>query len=455
MRSNDRTPRVALLLILVVYLGCAALYAALTPKWQAPDEPAHFNYIRSIGDTGTLPVLQPGDYNQDYLEAIKAAKFPASMSVDAIRYESYQPPLYYLAATPVYLAARAGGLDAQVTALRLFSVFLGVIVLLLAYLVVQEMFPGHPAPALGTAGLMATIPMHVAVTASVSNDTAAELVVAAILLFAIKRCKCAISDRRYVLLGGVLFGAALLTKSTAYLTGGALLAMGEVANRMSHDAGDSEARLADRVSGGVRTLLPLFMIALLISSPMFIRNMLTYGWTDPLGLARHDSIVVGQPTTVEMIRQYGLPQIASDFFVVTFRSFWAQFGWMGVLVDARIYLALLVFTLAAGAGVVACALRTLRERTRLVAAQRWCIACLVLLLVTGLVDYIGYNFKFLQFQGRYLFPALVAVAFFFAAGIREWSARKYAWLTFTVLYLVLVGLDIACLFLYIVPQLRA
>jgi hypothetical protein len=90
-----------LLLILSVYVLLAALYAVFTPKWQAPDEPAHFNYIRAIGDTGALPVLQKGDYDQNYLEQIKAAKFPASMSVDAIRYESYQPPLYYIAAMPI------------------------------------------------------------------------------------------------------------------------------------------------------------------------------------------------------------------------------------------------------------------------------------------------------------------------------------------------------------------
>ncbi len=450
--------RLVLSAIVLVYICTGALYAIVTPKWQAPDEPAHFNYIRVIGDTGTLPVLQAGDYNQDYLEAIKAARFPPSMPVDAIRYESYQPPLYYLAATPAYLAARATGLDGQVTALRFFSVLLGVVVLLVAYQVVRELLPGDPVLALATAGLMATIPMHVAVTASVSNDTAAELVVAAILLLAVKRCKGTVTDRRYILIGGVLFGAGLLTKSTAYVTGASLLALAEVGSRISAvpmEGGAGVERLAARVSDSTRTLIPLFLIAFLISSPMFIRNMLTYGWTDPLGLARHDSIVVGQPRTVEMIRQYGLPQIVSDFFVITFRSFWAQFGWMGVLVDARIYFAVLALTLAALAGLVGCGSRVFRHRAVLTRTQWWCLACLMVLLVTGMADYVGYNFKFLQFQGRYLFPALVALAFFFVVGVREWSARKYTWLTFAVMYLALVGLDIACLFLYIVPQLRA
>ncbi|MDI6834774.1 MAG: MarR family winged helix-turn-helix transcriptional regulator, partial [Rhizobiaceae bacterium] len=31
-----------------VYLALASLYAIRTPAWQAPDEPAHYNYIRQI-----------------------------------------------------------------------------------------------------------------------------------------------------------------------------------------------------------------------------------------------------------------------------------------------------------------------------------------------------------------------------------------------------------------------
>jgi len=87
-----------LLAIILAYLVVGALYAALTPPWQAPDEPAHYNYVRYLAENRRLPVLQMGDYPHDYLEEIKAAKFPATMSIDPIRYEFYQPPLYYVLA---------------------------------------------------------------------------------------------------------------------------------------------------------------------------------------------------------------------------------------------------------------------------------------------------------------------------------------------------------------------
>ncbi|MBI4786445.1 MAG: hypothetical protein HY782_05295 [Chloroflexi bacterium] len=445
--------RVILFAILVVYVVIAALYAIFTPKWQAPDEPAHFNYIRTIGETGTLPVLQEGDYNQDYLEKIKAAKFPASMPIDSIRYESYQPPLYYLSAVPVYLVARAGGIDAAVLALRLYSVALEVIVLLLAFAIVREMFPDDPLLALATVGLMATIPMHIAITASISNDIAAELILALILFLSVLRVKNKISDRRFVILGGILFGAALLTKTTAYATGallliGAEIAHQRVANYESHrDA--SQLRITNYAS-----LLATFSLALLLSAPMFLRNMLTYGLADPLGLARHDAVVIGQPTTAEMIRQYGFSHVLFGFFAVTFKSFWAQFGWMGVLVNDRIYVALFILMAIALFGFGLWAVRIVRHRELLTPLQHWAIGLLGLLTVVALLDYVAYNFKFLQLQGRYLFPAIIPIAFFLVLGIREILAKEHARLTFALLYVMFVGLDIASLFLYIVPQLR-
>ena len=445
MIFGQTVKRIALSVILVTYVLLATLYAIYTPKWQAPDEPAHFNYIRNIAETGALPILQSGDYNQDYLEQIKAAKFPPTMTIDAIRYESYQPPLYYLAATPVYLIARGAGLDAIVIALRLFSVALGVIVLLVAFNIVREIFPDDNLLVMATIGLMATVPMHIAVSASISNDMAAELVLVLILWLAVKRVKNTVTNKRFVILGGIIFGAALLTKSTAYVTGAVLLIGAEITYQRN-------TQHATHFTFYV--LVTLFALAAAISTPMFLRNMLTYGITDPLGLARHDSVVIGQPTTAEMISQYGLNHILFDYFAVTFKSFWAQFGWMGVLINDRIYVALMLLSAIAVLGLMFYVLRILHRRDLLTSEQWWSLGLLALLLVVGIADYIGYNFKFFQLQGRYLFPAMISIAFFFVVGLREIITREYQRIVFALMYVALLGLDVACLFLFIVPQLR-
>ncbi len=468
--------RLALTLILLAYALLATLYAIYTPKWQAPDEPAHFNYIRAIAETGALPVLQQGDYDQTYLEQIKAAKFPPTMPTDAIRYESYQPPLYYLAATPVYLATRGAGLDATVIALRLFSVALGVIVLLVAFNIVREVFPGEDLLALATVGLMAAIPQHIAVGASISNDLAAELVVALILWLAIKRVQARISNLQFSILGGLLFGVALLTKTTAYAPGAVLLIGAEVARTWgSRGAGaqGSASRITHHPSpeftlrdeglktglsrsplSALRPTLYAFALALLIASPMFVRGALTYGVTDPLGIARHDAVVIGQPTAAEMIARYGLPRSVFDFFAVTFKSFWAQFGWMGVLVNDRIYVMLFALTGIAVFGHALRGLKMLTRRDALTGTQWRCVGLIDLLMLVAFADYIGYNFKFLQFQGRYLFPALISIALFLVVGLREIVAREHERVVLALLYAALLALDLACLFLFIVPQLR-
>src|SRR3989337_693811 len=103
MFSAQRLTFSLLLLICLIYLLLGYLYAVNTPAWQVPDEPAHYNYIRDVARTGRLPVLRMGDYDQAYLERLKSNRFPPDLPIDSVRYESYQPPLYYLLATPVFL----------------------------------------------------------------------------------------------------------------------------------------------------------------------------------------------------------------------------------------------------------------------------------------------------------------------------------------------------------------
>src|SRR3990172_9221696 len=96
-----RTPHFALSLLgllLITYLAIAVQYAARTPAWQAPDEPAHYNYVRTIVEEGALPVLRPGDYDQKFNEQFTNPKNTPNLPIEPMRYEFWQPPLYYLLA---------------------------------------------------------------------------------------------------------------------------------------------------------------------------------------------------------------------------------------------------------------------------------------------------------------------------------------------------------------------
>jgi len=167
-------------------------------------------------------VLSPGDYDQGYLEKIKAAKFEPSLSIDSIRYESHQPPLYYLLAAPAYLAARPFGLLTSLYVLRLLSVLLGASVLWLSYRLLSGLFPDDGLIVLASVGLMAAVPMHIAISASANNDILSELV----LWHSVDRLAARGAEAgrpKFLLWGGLAYAAALLTKTTIYLPGAALL----------------------------------------------------------------------------------------------------------------------------------------------------------------------------------------------------------------------------------------
>ncbi|MDX2139540.1 MAG: hypothetical protein SF123_15755, partial [Chloroflexota bacterium] len=71
----SRPALLPLLLLAALYLALATLYAVRTPDWQAPDEPAHYNYIAQVAAFGCCPVIEDGDWDNAYLETLKANQF--------------------------------------------------------------------------------------------------------------------------------------------------------------------------------------------------------------------------------------------------------------------------------------------------------------------------------------------------------------------------------------------
>jgi len=137
--------------------------------------------------------------------------------------------------------------------------------------------------------------------------------------------------------------------------------------------------------------------------------------------------VEGQLRTADFIAANGLGTWARDLALTTFRSFWGQFGWMGVLLDERLYQAAALLSALAFIGWLLWFVRAWRRRTE-IAREQWAAGGLLLLLaVMVLASYAWYNLGFLQHQGRYLFRALAAVSLGAALGWREVLQRRLAW----------------------------
>jgi 4-amino-4-deoxy-L-arabinose transferase-like glycosyltransferase len=492
---SGRSARWFLPIIVLIYLVLGILYAAYTPAWQAPDEPAHYNYVRHLAERHRFPVLKPGDFPAAYLEEIKAARFPPEMSIEPIRYEFHQPPLYYLLAVPFYRL-----FEGSLVPLRLLSVLLGGLLLLVVYWAVEALVPHRPLLALGSTAFVAFLPMHLAVISAVNNDVLSELLLAIVLLLTIRYLRPELrrsgpdAEARLLVLLGITTGLGLVTKSSLYIV--PLLVLAAIAAQKLW-LEDLETALVDGLKSSAIYLLPSLALAL----PWWLRNMTIYGGFDFLGLGRHDQVVVGQLRTAEFVAQFGMPRLVQDFIVTSFHSFWGQFGWMGVLLDQRLYQALAVLSALAAIGFLAWFVRIWRRRYRLPRWQWVAGGLLSLWILLTLASYVWYNTTFLQHQGRYLFRALLPVGLAVALGWREtlcrnlvlplagllvlgavllriagllpnWPLlmvivvaiglgaryllpRRFDPLAHATPYLALIVLDLASLFLFIVPQLAA
>jgi 4-amino-4-deoxy-L-arabinose transferase-like glycosyltransferase len=420
-RRGERLQRWLLPTIVLLYLVLATLYAAVTPAWQAPDEPAHYNYVRTLAEGYRFPVLKPGDYPATYLEEIKAAHFPPEMSIAPIRYEFHQPPLYYLLAAPIYRLF--GG---ALLPLRLLSVGLGALLLLVIHRVVRIAVPHRPFLAPATTAFVAFLPMHLTTTSAVNNDTLAELLLATILLLIVHYLRPAdrpaemLGEPRLLFLLGITTGLGFLTKSYVYIALPLVLA----AIAVRHLWVDREPWQPGQA---LRAVAGYLLPALALGLPWWLRNMAIYGNADFLGLERHDQVVVGQLRTAEFVAQHGLIRLLTDFVRTSFRSFWGQFGWMGVLLDQRLYQALAILSLLALVGFVLWVGRSWRRWPEI---PRWQRAAGALFALSGsltVVSYLWYNATgFVQHQGRYLFPALLPLGLAVALGWREALGRDRA-----------------------------
>jgi 4-amino-4-deoxy-L-arabinose transferase-like glycosyltransferase len=428
--------RVLLAAVVVLYAAVGVLYAALTPTWQVPDEPAHYNYIQALAEEKRLPVMEMGDYDEEYRDRLIGQGFPPELSIDPLEYEDHQPPLYYLLATPVYLL-----FDGTVLALRLLSVVSGAVLLLVAFGVVRAIFPSRPELPLIVVAFIAFIPQHVAMTAGVNNDALAEIVVAG-TLWGLVAYSGGRLDRPWPI--GLLLAAALLTKGSVYVV--ALVAVVAVAIRWRH-----EHRTFKWAAGQLAWML---IPALLLSAPWFIRNGLTYGWPDLTGQARHDQVVEGQMRPLDYVALEGWPGYWQRACTFTFRSFWGQFGWMGVVLPAHIYQALLLLSTLLVAGFVWWLFD--QHRPRLTSHQRASMTLLLTSFLLTTLVYVWYNTKFLQHQGRYLFPALIPIGVAAALGLSRLTCllpRPIRPWAIGMLFAGMAALDVYCLFEFIIPFL--
>lgn len=450
-RSLHEHHWLALLVALALVRG--ALYATVVPPWQSPDETGHFEYVWLLAHLRRIPTwanVSPGFEGQlidslyqwrfgDYLaQGLPADRperldgFPLSIAARRARtVAAGRFSLAYLVQALVTVPLLHKGIEAQLYAARLSSVLLNAWIVAVAYLVCRELVPREPGTALLAAAIVLLNPQHTFINATVGDGTLAEAG-AALVIYGWVR----VFSRRFSALEGIAIAVgtviANLSKNTAVfliVADGALVLWWAGRHRR----------------GGWRSWQVAVLAAMLL--------LLVGGLWLWLGSALGDRAVssLGR-LTVPLDRWTWVDQrgmTLGQALLVSHDSMWANFGWMNLPLSNRWYGALLGGSILALVGWIVGA----RTRTRLEPVA-WAPAMMLLLLAVALGVYVwvallGRDGGLYQFQGRYLFPAIVPWAYLLAGGWTRLTGGRRGALLLAVGGLVL--LDAWAMAMYIVP----
>lgn len=451
-------------IILLGYIVIATLFAANTPHWQAPDEPAHYNYVAQVASSGCCPVIEMGDWQQDYQNELTQRRFAPEMldNLPTIQYQDHQPPLYYLIASVSYKVS--GG---DLFAVRMVSVLMGIVVVIGTYAIGREVFPARPQLALAAMALVAFLPQHVAVLSSVTNDALSQMVIVLIILSLVRYLK-----HTGVTAWGIGFwvGVGFLTKATTYFYAGVALLVILMAILLYR------TQKQNPLFEWLRAVYVFLAVSLVMGAMWWGRNIAVYGFPDFLGLGAHNNVVIGQPRTTEWIAQQGFADYLRGTIQTTFNSFWGQFGWMALPLPQHIYrvIHVLVFLALTGLIINTVMLRMQRSSRTLItpfvdvngemyrrnsgSLQRSIWTMMAVSLILSVLAFIYYNLEFVQPQGRYLYPGLIPFALIFVLGLDGWRQiligriRASRWLL-PIGLMSFAVLDVWLLMRFIIPCL--
>jgi 4-amino-4-deoxy-L-arabinose transferase-like glycosyltransferase len=407
--EQKETSRLIAVLIVVLSGLLSALYGVVTPMWEAPDEIGHFLYVREFASSMRLPEQEIGDLG-----------------------EAHQPPLYYALAAflslPADQSSNSGALrlnpnfiwsggdqvniglhhtdetfpyQGQALSMhlaRLASSLMGMVTVSLTILIAWLIFPKQPWIGLVAAALIAFNPQFLFIHGSVNNDALLVMASTGIIWQTLRTENKPRVVGNWLLLGLWVAVGLLAKLSVISIAAGSILYLAWIGIRR---------RCYWQL---VKGILAAGVVVGVLVGWWFVRNQILYG--DPLGWSVYNEVFADNfrdtPLTWTDIR---------EFFRIQYRSFWGLFGWMTVSAPRWFYIFTILLTLAGMAGL---ALSFISGKWRKLGSRqhRAFILLVSLVFVQELFIFWSINkFNETWYQGRYLFPAIAAIAILLAYGL--------------------------------------
>jgi 4-amino-4-deoxy-L-arabinose transferase-like glycosyltransferase len=456
-----RLPRAAWIVLVVGFVN-AAIWTALIPPFQVPDETDHFAYAQYLAETGKPPpqgpqpslspqestalnglffydvighpaergVTTPGE-DANLRRALAGANPRGAGGLDSV---SNQPPLYYALAAIPYRLSPSGDILTRLELMRLVSALLAGLTVLAVFLFLREVFPALPwAWSVGSL-VVAFQPQFDFIAAGVHSDSLLFLVSAATFLALARAHRRGLTPRR-----GALIGAAAAIGLLGKLTFVALVPGIALALVLLVWGARGDARRPAGLGAAVAVAVAAVPVAVygILNATVWHRGGPTAGGfvgaaTGPLPGHR----VISLPETLDYTWQLYLPKLpfmnhvyfpAPPLREYFFNGAIGHFGWLDYGFAPRVY------QLAWDGCLVLVALALVglwRARRELSGLGRPALAFAVMAVgLLGAIGYDGIRYRtstgFVFEQARYLFPLLPLYAVFLVLAARA-APRRWA-----------------------------
>jgi hypothetical protein len=404
-------------LLLVLTLIRGLIYAVVIPPWQAPDETGHFEYAWLMARLGRVPT--PEDISPTFERELMASLYewrygefigrplpegipdrmrglPANIFARNSRTVlSGRFSLSYLWSALFLSPFRFQDLTFQLFVARLSSVLLSMGIVWLAYQTFSELVLSRSYLIWSMTAVVVFLPQHTFINSTVGDGPLAELMACLVLYCWARLFRRGASAWTVIgIAAGTLIG--IWSKATAAFliplnVGLALLWFFR------------QPRRAWRQVAYVCVGVGLLGLAALAwdyhQSPLGSRTLSMFWeslpvqewiWVDARGLAFGEALLI------------------------SYNSFWANFGWMAVPVSSRWYGAILLLTLIA---IVGWMLGGKNQKD----FPLWAVMMMGGSLLIALIIFVWKGLLspfsgYYQFQGRYLFPVVIPVVFLLVGG---------------------------------------
>jgi len=408
--------------LVAVYVTLATAYNIRVPLYEAPDEQSHVEYVDALYRTGRTPeiakvyeAIGPPLYHAVGAAVLKLFGFsPPYIPLERNTDQSVRANLFVHNPGENDLPFRGPVLSIHV--LRGVSTIFGSGTIVLIYFIALLIFPKRPLLAWAAGANTAMLPQFAFIGGSVMNDTAVAFFGTAAVYASLKLMKAGAAPWVLVAAGSLALGflteASMIVAAT--ICGLALLF----------------APLSWR--GRVLAISALVAVPLAVAGWFYVQHLVEFGAVYP-----GDQIAQGPafPLTSPVYRD-----------VVVFaiqQSYWFTGGWMNVRVPGAMYAFFDVVTGMALGGMIVIVMGR-----GLTVFQRWGLVLLTALFVMAVIEVLWVSSTIsLAAQGRYLFVAQPAMAFFLALGIGALFQRdvRRDHAAVVVLPIVLLALNVGIL----------